>query len=213
MRKQRRLTKDITGFRSGMLEAISYAGSGKGKSQWLIRCDCGVEKIMAGTELTKGKIKSCGCNLKQGISDSNKTHGMSHHPAYAVWRSMQDRCRLPTHQAYANYGARGISVCERWSTFEAFWEDMAEKYMPGLTLDREDNNGNYNKNNCRWVSRKIQTGNTRSNVWVNTPKGRMLLSDAATEYGINHTTLSYRIMAGWPEDKLFIEPDVRNRLE
>lgn len=197
-----------------MLEAITPLRHGKGKYIWLVRCDCGVEKEMPGTELTKGRIRSCGCSKGRFLSENRGTHRMSKHPAYAVWRSMCDRCRLPTHQAYANYGGRGITVCPEWAeSFENFWSDMAEGYSKGLSLDRIDNNEGYSKSNCRWVNMKVQGRNKRNNVQVNTPEGRMTLSEASEKYGINVTTLCYRIAHGWPDSELFRPPDFRNRLE
>ena len=195
-----------------MLEATKFVGAKKGKSYWLVRCDCGVEKEMPGTELTRGRITSCGCNKDKAIGEANTKHGRTHDPLYGVWRSMKQRCESPTHPAYNRYGGRGIVVCPEWHEFSTFLKDMECTYVPGLTLDRIDNSAGYSKENCRWATRVEQARNTRNNVYLNTPKGRMLLEDAAKEFGIGKTTLCYRIAAGWPNDKLFIEPDVRNRL-
>jgi hypothetical protein len=117
---------------------------------------------------------------------------MSKHPAYAVWRSMCDRCRLPSHQAWANYGGRGITVCERWQeAFEHFWEDMGPSYQPGLTLDRIDNEGNYTYENCRWVPYKVQALNRRGNIGVD-------LATLSQKTGIARSTLYYRFQRGLP---------------
>src|SRR5215831_9640275 len=138
---------DITGRRSGYLTAIRCLSQGNGRV-WLIRCDCGNEIKLLVKQFTHGDYKSCGCMTSAMQSLAQKavpkprlhTHGMSHHPAYAVWRSMHDRCRLPTHQAWHNYGARGITVCDRWQeSFTNFWEDMRPTYRPGLTLERINN--------------------------------------------------------------------------
>ena len=205
-------SRDITGLRSGMLVAKSYAGSDGHKSYWLGSCDCGETITMAASEFRKMKQKSCGCSRGAAISAAKTTHGMSRHPAFAVWRSMIDRCGLPTHQAWANYGARGITVCEHWrGSFDAFWADMGPTYSKGLALDRIDNDQGYSKQNCRWVSYQTQARNTRSNRRIDTPQGKMLICEAAELSGIGQTTLQYRVDHNWPTAKLFEKPDSTNR--
>ncbi len=138
---------------------------------------------------------------------------MSKHPAYAVWRSMLDRCRLPQHQAYANYGGRGIKVCARWqASFENFWQDMGPTYRSGLTLERKNNARGYSPKNCMWATRTAQARNKRGNRMIDTPKGKMLLSEASELSGIGTTTLLYRVAHRWPANRLFDAPDFRNRL-
>src|SRR4051812_35697984 len=105
--------KDITGLTSDSLTALRFSHSDGKKSWWEVQCKCGKVITMPASELQKGKQKSCGCEWYFRIGLKNSTHGMSDTPMYAVYRSMIDRCRLPTHQAWRNYGARGIRVCER----------------------------------------------------------------------------------------------------
>lgn len=204
--------KDLTGQRFGRLTCISYAGSNGAKSMWLARCDCGTEKIFIASELKKGRTNSCGCLARELASKRLRTHGMSGHPAFWVWRSMNARCRLPSHQAWANYGGRGIVVCPEWQdSFEAFWKDMGPTYQPELWLDRVDNNGPYTRDNCRWATSAVQNANRRNNVFIETPWGRMIVEEASRKSGINVTTLLYRIDHDCPADRLFDAPDFANR--
>lgn len=125
---------------------------------------------------------------------------------------MCDRCRLPTHQAWHNYGARGIRVCDRWShSFENFWEDMGVGYVSGLTLDREDNNGDYCKENCRWVTSLTQGNNRRGNRRIHTPWGFFTVAEASRLSGIGATTLLYRLDHCTPIARLFDKPSLTNR--
>ena len=124
---------------------------------------------------------------------------------WRIWLQMKNRCRNPEHKDYRNYGARGIDMPDSWfNDFSVFWEDMRKGYADDLTLDRRDNEKSYSKANCRWVSLKVQGRNTRVNVIVNTPWGRMTLAEAAERSGIKYVTLWQRLkMRHWPESRLF----------
>ena len=125
---------------------------------------------------------------------------------------MLARCQNPKHQAWANYGGRGITVCERWRrSFEAFWEDMGSGYRPGLDIDRRDNEAGYSPKNCRWVPRIVNSNNKRVNRMVDTPWGKMTVAQASRASGIGQTTLTYRLDHDWPASVLFVAPDVTNR--
>lgn len=195
--------KDLTGLTVGYLTVTQYQGSDGKKSLWAAQCSCGRTVVLPGTELVKqekrGIATSCGCMRRATIASKRTTHGMSKHPAFAVWRSMLDRCRLPSHAAWKNYGARGITVCARWQeAFANFWADMGPTYQCGLTLERENNSLGYSPENCVWRTFKAQANNTRRSHWLDTPAGRMTAMQAATHYGVGYTTLLYRLNAGWP---------------
>jgi hypothetical protein len=203
---------DITGQQFGYLTALRYEGSDGRKSFWRVRCQCGSEVVRVASELKKGNTRSCGCMRGRLRLERTKTHGMTTHKAFAVWQSMLDRCHLPSHRAYRNYGGRGIHVCAEWrGSFSTFWRDMGPSYQEGLTIDRRDNSAGYSKENCRWVDRRTQARNTRANRTIDTPAGPMLLIEAAEHSGINATTIAYRLDAGWPTSRLFDPPDFTNR--
>jgi hypothetical protein len=136
---------------------------------------------------------------------------MSKHPAHRAWCAIRYRCQLPTHQAWKNYGARGITVCTRWTSFENFWADMGPTYRLGLTLERRDNNKGYNPGNCYWTTYRTQNNNTRRNRRIQTPWGKMTVAEAAQRSGLGKTTLHYRLQHHWPVTDLFIPADLENR--
>ncbi len=208
--------KDLTGIRVGSVVAVRVAGvNPHGKKLWAVRCDCGTEKVVEGTDFARGNYQSCGCRRASLIGARNSTHGMSEHPAFAVWASMKARCQRENHPAWANYGGRGIKVCPKWSdSFEAFWEDMGPTYVSGLTLDREDNSGDYSPENCRWTGWTTQARNKRGNVHVDTEGfGRVTVKEAAERSGLKYTTLLYRLKSGCPTElALTLPPDPSRNL-
>lgn len=195
--------KDLTGLRVGYLTTTRYCGSDGRKSLYEAVCVCGRTVALPGTELQKqhkrGIRASCGCMKSATISAKRTTHGMSKHPVFVVWRSMVDRCTLPSHQAWRNYGGRGVTVCSEWrESFAAFWRDMGSTYLHGLTLERKDNGWGYNASNCTWAPRKRQANNTRRSRVVETPAGKMTVAQAAEAYQVGYSTLLYRLDHGWP---------------
>lgn len=128
---------------------------------------------------------------------------VSKHPLFWVWVGMMGRCYRPNHVSYKNYGARGITVCVRWRTFENFAADMTGTYEKGLTLERKNNARGYTKQNCGWVTRGQQARNTRANRMVITPWGKMCFQDACRKAGLSYNALNVR-MKRWPKRLWFL---------
>lgn len=160
-------TKDITGERFGMLTAVKLIGKNeKHQGMWECICDCGNHRIVPLPYLTSGDSTSCGCATRGKLHDIFTRHGESHTRLHNAWANMKYRCLNPNADCYENYGGRGITVCEEWiNSYEAFrdWA-LSNGYTDDLTLDREDNNGNYEPDNCRWVTYTTQNNNRRDNV-------------------------------------------------
>lgn len=184
----------------------------KGHLLWLCRCECGTERLIGAWRLVASNgTKSCGCLAREALKITLTKHGMTDTPLHRAWSGMRSRCTNRNTKAWPYYGGRGITVCDRWSEFTAFYEDMAPTWMPGLTLERENNDGNYEPGNCRWATRTEQALNRRSNVYIDTPQGRLTISQAAETFGIDRLLLRYRMKKGWPADQLFRKPAATGR--
>ena len=157
------------GDKFNRLTAIESKGKDKhGRLLFLFKCECGNEYIGRGTEVKNGYTKSCGCLQSESSKQRATTHGMSDSPLYNRWASMKKRCYDKSYHAYHRYGGRGISVCEEWiNDFQAFHDDMFDTFFEGSQLDRENNDGNYCKENCRWVTPK-ENSNNRSTYFNKT---------------------------------------------
>ncbi len=159
---------------------------------WRCVCDCGGEAHTSGQRLRTGDTQSCGCLHKEVCAKMLRTHGKTGTRTHKLWMAMRSRCNDPTNTAYGNYGAKGVTVCERWASFESFLADMGE-CPPGLTLDREKNHIGYEPGNCRWATMQEQQNN-RTNNRIETAFGKaQTLAKWARETGMNYGTLHSRL--------------------
>ena len=185
---------DLRGQRFGRLVVTKWhrtADMSHGK--WLCLCDCGTWHVATTKHLRRGDVKSCGCLARQ-LSPANKTHGSSRTGLYRVWLSMRRRCENPSDPSFKNYGGRGIKVCDRWNrSFEAFVADMGERPASALTVERIDNDGNYEPGNCKWATRQEQARNQRSNRLIEHDGRVQCLARWAEEFGIGASCLRRRL--------------------
>lgn len=198
---------DITGKSFGRLIVIGLSHRNKNNDlYWNVRCQCGTEKTVLGNSLKNGSIQSCGCLVKEKIKKLRYKHGMSRSATYLAWRGMKSRCLNPKHRAYHRYGRKGVIICDEWiNSFESFYNDMGEK-PKGLTLDRINGNKGYFKENCRWATYKQQARNMKCNRIIEYKGERKTLAEYAEKFGLNPTTLLYRIKANWPIEKALTKP-------
>jgi hypothetical protein len=184
----------------GRLTVLRRAESAHRERLWLCRCACGGTALVKTAHLRSGNTVSCGCRraeVRAAIAAVQLTHGMSSTSEYRVWKGMKERCHSPASVCWPNYGGRGIKVCEAWESFENFYADMGPMSAPKLTIERDDNNGDYKPGNCRWATQSEQMSNTRRSTRIEYG-GRVQTVDAwARELGIPHQTIRGRLRRGY----------------
>lgn len=206
---------DLTGQRFGKLVVIKEVGKLNGYTAWLCKCDCGNEKVVRTNSLRSGSTKSCGCGMDHARRNNAKfyPHEIRIHKLYQVWYGMVDRCKNPKHKFYHRYGGRGIYVCDQWKEYEPFarWA-LKSGYKEGLSIDRIDNDGNYEPSNCRWVTMKKQHNNTSQCKFYTINGVRKSVSEWAEEYGICHGLVLHRLARGLSiKDALTMESKFRGK--
>lgn len=190
---------NLTGRKFGRLTAIEFVGRrNKGNAQWRCLCDCGKESITTDSLLKRGITESCGCLRDERRNAAVTKHGHSRasgeSKTYQVWANMKDRCLNPDSASFPGYGARGITVCERWLKFENFLADMGEQ-PSGLQIDRKDNDKGYNPENCRWATRREQQNNTRSTRFALINGVMDSYANHARRHGLDIQRIQF--IAGW----------------
>jgi hypothetical protein len=194
------------GDRFGRIAVVStdYIREKSGAARFLCRCDCGTERLF----LFKGgfKAQSCGCLQREKAAAGKQRHGESRTRLNRIWRGIKQRCQNPKATDWEWYGARGITVCEEWQSYEPFRDwSLANGYADDLQLDREDNDGPYSPENCRWVTITQNNRNKRDTRWLGAWGERKSLPDWAEDprCKVGRRTLETRIRLGWsPEDAM-----------
>lgn len=191
-----KIRSEVLGKRFGRLVAIREKGrDSRGAIIWECKCDCGNITQVTTYRLTKGIIKSCGCYQRDITKELFTSHNMSRTRLYKIWQDMKARCNNSNTPYYHKYGGRGISVCAEWNTFEPFrdWA-LANGYQENLTIDRIDVNGNYEPNNCRWITNQEQQNNKRTSHFLTYNGKTQTITEWGKELGIKPKTLQSRIM-------------------
>jgi hypothetical protein len=199
---------DITGQRFGRLVALRMERSDGARPRWRCLCDCGNEKAIRLHELRSGDTRSCGCLYRETIGNRARRHGGRKTRLYGVWHSMRARCSYPKHPYWDRYGGRGIMVCHAWADFAVFqsWA-LANGYAFGLTIDRIDNDGNYEPGNCRWATQKEQGQNTSTCHKITFRGETRTIAQWAEKIGLPHMTLYCRLFESrWSVERALTTP-------
>jgi len=188
---------DLTGTKKHLLTALKKLEKNKyGGWDWLFKCDCGNYKKYSSSQF--GVKKSCGCLMKinSALSQGREVHGMSKSKEHKIWSGMIKRCGQYKSRGHENYAGRGIKVCERWrNSFNAFLEDMGN-CPDGYSIERIDNNGNYEPKNCKWASYEEQGNNRRNTIIVEYKNEKLPLSLFCKKYGLNRHTFWEKLNKG-----------------
>lgn len=190
-----RCKTDLTGEKFGRLTVLERTDNNKhGDVMWLCKCECGKNTVVSNSRLKKGITKSCGCYR----AEIKTKHGMHDTRLNRIWRNLKKRCNNSNHRDYNRYGGRGIKVCAEWQEdFVNFYNwAMANGYNENLTLDRMDNNGNYEPSNCRWTTPKTQNNNKRNNHYVLYNGEKLTIAQVAEKTGLPYTTVLNKINKG-----------------
>lgn len=191
----------------GRLTVLEEAGRTEDRCiKWRCLCECGNEIVVKGTRLRRGNTQSCGCLATEVLAKRNTTHGMFHSVEYKAWSAMKQRCNNQNAANYKDYGGRGINVCKEWvDSFEQFYADVGVR-PEGMSIDRIDNDKDYNKDNCRWSTNEEQLNNKRSNRYL-THRGvtKTTAQWSRSLGGCSYLVLS-RLSSGWSEEKAITTP-------
>jgi hypothetical protein len=199
----------LIGVKHGRLTIKSADGpvGWKTKARVVCVCDCGKEKSILLVSVLRGTTQSCGCYRNQRIKESIWRHGLCDSRTYGIWNGVIQRCANPKRKRFSDYGGRGITVCEKWSTFQGFFEDMGHPPTKRHSLERKDNNGGYSLENCVWATPQEQARNRRDNRMLACYGRTQCLEDWAIETGIDKVTIFNRIkLLGWSEEKAISTP-------
>lgn len=188
----------------GRLTVVEPAeNSPAGAARWRCVCVCGGETTTTAQKLTSGHTTSCGCYARE----VNRSHGLYRSPEYNIYQTMIQRCTNEKDDAYSRYGGRGIKVCDRWlESFENFYADMGPRPSPKHTIDRKDNEGDYEPGNCKWETWDVQYRNRRQTVWYEFNGERLCQKDLCSKYNLDEATFAARLRRGWSLEKAVTTP-------
>lgn len=199
--------KDLTGQRFGKLTVLNLEKKEKGITIWKCQCDCGNITHVTLGHLRSGDTKSCGC-----LRHRKKQDAITKDKLYTRYRSMISRCYYPSHTHYKNYGGRGIRICNEWLGENGFlnfrnWA-LSNGFEDGLTIDRINNNGNYEPDNCRWATKSEQLRNYRKNHFITIDGITKTMTEWAENYNLDVRTIDKRLKRGWKGREL-LQPSKR----
>ncbi len=195
----RKIDSSLVGKKFSSLEVLSFEYMKNRGAYFLCKCDCGVLCIKLGTTIKSNTTKSCGCVGKETQRVAVTKHGGSKGKLFFCLQAIKRRCFNAKNRSYRRYGGRGISVCDDWLVYENFesWA-LSNGYKEGLSIDRINNDGNYEPGNCRWTTSKVQGNNKESCVYLTYNGEKLTIAQWAEKTNISWSTIKRRLKSGWP---------------
>lgn len=189
--------QDLTGQRFSRLTVVSFDGIKKKHTMWNCLCVCGNQCLVDGSSLRESHTKSCGCYQQEQRHKANRIHGQCKSRAFKSWTEMLQRCDNPNNKRFSGYGGRGIAVCHRWIKFENFLNDMGDR-PAGMSLERKNNDGNYEPSNCKWGTPTEQANNKRTSRFFSHDGKRLTVAQWAKHSNQPYVRLHQRLIRyGW----------------
>lgn len=206
--------KNIVGEKFGRITVLRRIGSVNKKALWECECECGKIIESLTNPLASGHTKSCGClryerNISTPIVHGHTKRSNGRSSTYYTWQGMKTRCTNEKVKSFKDYGGRGITICEKWLTFEGFLEDMGER-PKNTTIDRINNNKGYYKENCQWTTKIKQANNQSTNVKITINGETYGMCEWSRKLEISSSILSYRLKHGWKPEELHLSVKQRN---
>lgn len=197
-----------SGKKFGSWTVLGFHSRAKhGQAIWMCRCACGTEKPVIMSSMQKGKSTSCGCEATSKRVLKQTKHGMAGTPTYKSWHQMHQRCEGKSGHEY--YKDSGITVCERWASFDSFYADMGDR-PPGTTLDRIDGSKGYEPGNCRWASALTQANNRKTNIRELVNGVDLTPAEAARKFNVHISMVRHRMRKGWTLEQAVSVASQRN---
>jgi hypothetical protein len=187
--------ENLVGLKYGLLTVVERVGG-----KWLCQCDCGQSAQVLATNLKKGNSKSCGCSRRLScasrMSALNLRHGDTGSKEHSTWAGIVKRATKESSHRWVSYGQRGISMCDRWLSYESFLEDMGRAPSAQHTIDRIDNDKGYSADNCRWALPIVQAQNRGTNRYTTVHGEIVTFAEAARRMGVTRSTIGKRAKKG-----------------
>lgn len=198
---------NISGDRFGRLVALTPWGTKNRQVVWFCLCDCGATSLVGRSTLGRGNTSSCGCLKREMMQLGIQRNGGKRNPEYRSWQAMLARCLNPAAPQFANYGGRGIRVCQEWAaSFDAFLDHVGPRPSMAHTIDRIDPHGHYQPGNVRWATAIVQNNNRTDNRILIVDGERLTLAQAARRANLPLKTVWSRLKAGLSVDEALSRP-------